>query len=91
MAQPIQSDIARKLHISRITVSKALRDYPDISEEMKKKVRDIAEELGYVPNLIAKNLIERKTYTIGVVIPDLENSFFSYSTDSIIDAANEKI
>ena len=85
-----QIDIARKLNVTRITVSKALRDHPDISIEMKKKVRVTAEELGYIPNLIAQNLISRKTYTLGVVVPDLENSFFAFATDSIIDAATNK-
>lgn len=84
-----QLDIAKKLNVTRITVSKALRDHPDISKEMKKKVLDTAEALGYTPNLIAQNLISKKTHTLGVVIPDLENSFFALATDSIIDCANE--
>jgi LacI family transcriptional regulator len=90
MALTTQSDIARKLNVTRITVSKALRNHPDISIEMKEKVKKIAEELGYTPNLIAKNLTSKKTFTLGVVIPDLENSFFAYATDSIIDAASER-
>ncbi len=90
MAHITQSDIAKRLNVTRITVSKALRDHPDISKEMKEKVHKTAEELNYTPNLIAKNLTSRKTYTLGVVIPDLENSFFAYATDSIIDTAAEK-
>ena len=90
MAHTTQMDIARKLNVTRITVSKALRNHPDISMEMKKKVCETAEELGYIPNLIAQNLISRRTFTIGVVVPDLENSFFAYATDSIIDAATRK-
>ena len=89
MAHFTQTDIARKLNVSRITVSKALRNHPDISPEMKKKVLEVAEELGYIPNLIAQNLTSKKTFTLGVVIPDLENSFFAYATDSIIDAATK--
>jgi LacI family transcriptional regulator len=90
MTHITQSDIARKLNVSRITVSKALRNHPDISSQMKKKINEMAEELGYTPNLIAKNLTSNKMFTIGVVIPDLENSFFAYATDSIIDTATEK-
>ena len=90
MSHATQLDIARKLNVTRITVSKALRDHPDISIEMKRKVRETAEELGYIPNLVAQNLTSKKTFTLGVVIPDLENSFFAYATDSIIDAATEK-
>jgi LacI family transcriptional regulator len=90
MAHSTQTDIARKLNVTRITVSKALRNHPDISMVMKKKVREAAEELGYIPNLIAQNLISKRSFTIGVVIPDLENSFFAYAADSIIDAATDK-
>ena len=90
MAHSTQTDIARKLNVTRITVSKALRNHPDISLEMKKKVHEAAEELGYIPNLIAQNLTSKRTLTLGVIIPDLENSFFAYATDSIIDAASDK-
>jgi LacI family transcriptional regulator len=84
-----QSDIARELDISRVTVSKALRDHPDISLSMKKKIVDTAAKMGYVPNLIARQLNSRRTFTIGIVVPDLENSFFSYIVDSMIDYATE--
>jgi len=90
MAYATQSDIAKLLNVTRITVSKALRNHPDISSEMKNKVRELAAELSYTPNQIAKNLNARKTFTMGIVIPDLENSFFAYATDSMIDAATEK-
>lgn len=88
--QITQQDIADSLNVSRITVSKALRNHPDISAEMKEKVKLAVEELGYSPNLIAKQLTLRKTFTLGIVIPDLENSFFAYLVDSIIDAAAER-
>jgi LacI family transcriptional regulator len=84
-----QSDIAKKLNISRVTVSKALRDHPDISKSMKKKIIETAGEMGYVPNLIARQLNSRRTFTIGIVVPDLENSFFSFIVDTMIDYATE--
>lgn len=84
-----QSDIAKELNVSRITVSKALRDHSDISSEMKKKVIATAKKMGYVPNLIATQLNSSRSRTIGIVVPDLENSFFSYVVDSIIDYATE--
>jgi LacI family transcriptional regulator len=84
-----QSDIAKQLNVSRVTVSKALRDHPDISKAMKAKIALAARKMGYMPNLIARQLNSRRTFTIGVVIPDLENSFFSYIVDSIIDYATE--
>jgi LacI family transcriptional regulator len=89
MANIRQSDIAKELNISRVTVSKALRDHPDISPAMKKRVGDVARKKGYVPNLIARQLNARRTFTIGIVVPDLENSFFSYVVDSMIDYATE--
>ena len=89
MAYYTQTDIAEKLKVSRVTVSKALRDHPDISRDMKRRVKEIAEEFGYTPNLIAKNLTSKRTLTIGIVVPDLENSFFSYAVDSMVDAASE--
>lgn len=85
-----QSDIARKLGVSRVTVSKGLRNHPDISALMKKKIAETAGKMGYVPNLIARQLNSKRTFTIGVVIPDLENSFFSYVADSMIDYATEQ-
>jgi LacI family transcriptional regulator len=84
-----QSDIAKQLNVSRVTVSKALRDHPDISVAMKKKIEITARKMGYVPNLIAKQLNSRRTFTVGIVVPDLENSFFSYAVDSMIDFATE--
>ena len=84
-----QSDIAKQLNVSRVTVSKALRDHPDISQAMKKKIGLTARKMGYVPNLIARQLNSRRTFTIGIVVPDLENSFFSYIVDSMIDYATE--
>jgi LacI family transcriptional regulator len=70
-------DIARDLGVSSMTVSKALRNQFDISEETRKRVLKRAEELGYQPNLIARGLVTRRTYMIGIVIPDLMHSFFA--------------
>ena len=87
MARVKQQDIANILNVSRITVSKALRDYPDISSKMKKRVLDAAKDLGYVPDFTGRNLQGKKTFTIGVVIPDISNSFFSFAVHGIMDAA----
>lgn len=84
-----QSDIAKALNTSRVTVSKALRGHPDISLAMKKKIAETAKRMGYVPNLIARQLNSRRTFTLGIVVPDLENSFFSFAVDSMIDYATE--
>ena len=73
-----QSTIAKKLNVSRATVSKALKDADDISAEMKQRVWDLAEKLNYIPHYYAKRLHSQKTNTIGVIVPDISYSFFSF-------------
>jgi LacI family transcriptional regulator len=68
-------DIAQELGVSIGTVSKVLRDHPDISEETRKRVRTRMQELNYHPNLAARALVTGRTYTIGLIVPDL-GSFF---------------
>lgn len=85
-----QEDIARLLGVTRITVSKALRDHPDISASTKTRVKEAADTLGYSPNEIARQLTSRQTHSIGVVVPDLENRFFSHVVNSIVDEANRQ-
>ncbi len=81
------SDIARKLNVSKVTVSKALRGHPDISRETTKLVKQTAEELGYTPNFAARNLSSRKSNTIGLVVPKIAHFFFSALIESIYDTA----
>ncbi len=80
-------DIARRLAISKVAVSKALRNHPDISDETKKRVRLTAEELGYVPNFIARNLSSRQSNTIGVVVPKIAHHFFARAIEAVYEAA----
>jgi LacI family transcriptional regulator len=70
-------DIARDLGVSLMTVSKALRSHSDISEQTRIRVMKRARELDYRPNWIARSLVTRRTYVIGLVIPDLMHSFFA--------------
>lgn len=70
-------DIARDLGVSLMTVSKALRSHSDISEETRRKVLKRARELNYRPNWVARSLVTRRTYMVGLVIPDLMHSFFA--------------
>ncbi len=70
-------DIAKDLGVSVITVSKALRDHSDISRETRQRVLQRVKELNYRPNLAARALVTGRSYTVGLVIPDLVNSFFS--------------
>ncbi|MGH9723027.1 MAG: LacI family DNA-binding transcriptional regulator [Bryobacteraceae bacterium] len=70
-------DIARDLGVSLMTVSKALRSHSDISEATRNRVLKRARELDYRPNWIARSLVTRRTYLIGLIIPDLMHSFFA--------------
>lgn len=80
-------DIARSLKISPSTVSRALKDHPDISSATKKAVRELALELDYQPNSVALSLRKSKTYTIGVIIPQIVHHFFSTVISGIEDVA----
>ncbi|WP_124981189.1 LacI family DNA-binding transcriptional regulator [Nonlabens xiamenensis] len=70
-------DLAATLGVSVSTVSKALKDSPEISKETIARVKEIAKELNYRPNTLALSLKNRKTKTIGVIIPDILNGFFA--------------
>lgn len=80
-------DIARILGISPSTVSRALHNHPDISADTKKQVGDLARQLHYEPNAVAQNLRSKKTYTIGVIIPEIVHFFFSSVISGIEEVA----
>ena len=69
--------IAKELDVSISTVSKALRNSPEISEDTKEKVQAFAKLYNYKPNNIALSLKNRKTRTIGVIIPEIVHYFFA--------------
>ena len=79
-------DLAQKLGISISTVSRALQDNPTINNNTKLKVKKLAKELGYYPDILAKSLKNKKTFTIGVIVPEISHFFFS----SVIDGIEEK-
>jgi DNA-binding LacI/PurR family transcriptional regulator len=80
-------DIARELGVSISTVSRALKDHPDISPETKQLVRDLVEKMKYKPNAIALSLRNRHTRIIGVVVPEIVHHFFSSVISGIDEAA----
>lgn len=82
-------DIARELGISPSTVSRALKDHPDISVDTKKAVNELADKLNYQPNIVALSLRQKKTNTIGVIIPELVHFFFSTVISGIEDVARQ--
>ena len=67
--RPTLKTIAQIAGLSHVAVSKALRDAPDISGATKERVKKIAEELGYTPNLAARNLYLQRTGAIGMMVP----------------------
>ena len=83
-------DLARKLNVSIATVSRALKDDPVVSKKTKKKIFDLAEEMGYRYNHFARNLREQRTYTIGVIIPRLNSYFMSTVIAGIESVANNE-
>ena len=82
--------IAKELHVSVSTVSKALNDSPEISEQTKVRIQEYAKLKNYKPNVIGLNLKNRKTKTIGVIIPNILNSFFAKVFTGIEKVADEK-
>ncbi|MDE1190972.1 MAG: LacI family DNA-binding transcriptional regulator [Arachidicoccus sp.] len=80
-------EIAKKLNVSISTVSRALHDHPSIGLRTKMRVKDMAKELNYEPNLAAIQFKLGKSFTLGVIVPELTESFFSSAVTGIEDAA----
>jgi LacI family transcriptional regulator len=76
-AKATLKQIAKELNVSVSTVSKALNDSPEISEQTKTRIKEYAKLKNYKPNVIGLNLKNRKTRTIGVIIPNILDSFFA--------------
>jgi DNA-binding LacI/PurR family transcriptional regulator len=80
-------DIAKTLGISPSTVSRALKNHPDISAKTKKAVKDLAARLRYEPNAIALSLKNKTSKTIGVILPEIVHYFFSSVISGIEEVA----
>jgi LacI family transcriptional regulator len=76
-------DIARDMGLSTVTISKVLRDHPDIGEETRKRVLKRMKEMHYQPNFAARALITGRTSTLGLVVPDLLHPFFAQIAKAI--------
>jgi LacI family transcriptional regulator len=81
------ADIAKELNLSKVAISKALRDHPDISTATKQLVNETVARLGYVPNFMARNLSSKKSNTIGLVVPKIAHHFFSRAIETIYETA----
>ncbi|MDY0101310.1 MAG: LacI family DNA-binding transcriptional regulator [Lentimicrobium sp.] len=84
------NDIARALGISPSTVSRALKDHPDISTETKRIVKEYAEKVNYRPNALALSLKRQRSNTLGLVIPEITHHFFSSVISGIEELAYGK-
>ncbi|MCX7711467.1 MAG: LacI family transcriptional regulator [Clostridia bacterium] len=82
-------DIAKKAEVSYATVSRALTNHPEINEETRRKVLQIAHEMGYRPNAIAKGLVTKNSRTLGLIIPDITNPFLSEVAQGMGDYASQ--
>jgi DNA-binding LacI/PurR family transcriptional regulator len=82
-------EIAEALGVSAMTVSRALNNRDNVDEDTRKKVVSKAEEMGYTPNYVAKSLVSNKTYTIGVVIPEITHAFFPEVVRGIEEVTNK--
>jgi len=81
-------DIAKAIGVSNSTVSRALRNHADISFETKEAIKALAVKMDYQPNLFAQSFAKKQTNTIGVIIPNLETTFFSIMLSGIQHVAN---
>jgi LacI family transcriptional regulator len=86
-SEPTIHDIARALNISASTVSRALNDNSRISLKTRDKIKALALEMGYRPNSLASNLRNKKSKTIGIVVPLINRYFFSSVISGVEDVA----
>ncbi|HWS59640.1 MAG TPA: LacI family DNA-binding transcriptional regulator [Flavobacterium sp.] len=89
-AKATLKQIAKELNVSVSTVSKALNDSPEISEQTKTRIKEYAKLKNYKPNVIGLNLKNRSTKTIGVIIPNILDSFFAKVFSGIEKIADQK-
>ena len=83
-------DIAQDLGLSVVTVSKVLRNHPDIADNTRQRVLKRMQELNYQPNMAARSLVTGRTMTLGLVVPDLLHPFFAVIANAITTEIRKK-
>ena len=81
-------DVARKAGVSVMTVSRALNDPEKVSKEMRQRVRVVVDEIGYVPNRLARSLSSNRSNVIGLILPSIRNSLFAETIKGISDVVS---
>lgn len=84
---PTIKEIAKRLNISPSTVSRALHDHPRIGLRTRMQVQQLAKELNYEPNQLAIRFKQKRTFTLGLILPNLSEEFFSLAINGIEDTA----
>jgi len=82
-------DVARAAGVSASTVSRVLNGYADIRDETRRRVLQAAQELGYQPNHVARSMVLKKTFTLGLVVSDLSNPFYGETARIITATARQ--
>lgn len=90
MKKVSQKDIAESLNVSRVTVTKALQDHPDIVLKTRERIQERAAEMGYIPDFIGRSLSSKRTQTIGIILPKIAHSFFAWSIESFYKEAKKR-
>lgn len=80
-------DLAKELGVSISTVSRALKNHPDISPELTRKIQKLAKDWNYTPNPLAMGLLRQQTKMIGVIVPDIVTHFYSSIISGIEEVA----
>jgi len=80
---PTILDVASHAGVSKSTVSNVVRGLPGVSESTRRRVRTAIDQLGYRPNVLARQLVQRRTSILGVVVGDLANPFFAEMAKSV--------
>ncbi|MHC1765557.1 MAG: LacI family DNA-binding transcriptional regulator [Verrucomicrobiia bacterium] len=83
-------DVAERAGVSLMTVSKVLRDKPDVSQATKTRIRRLVEEMGYVPNALARGLRTRRTRLLALVLPSLESPALGQIAAAVQSGAFER-
>lgn len=83
-------DVAKAAGVSTATVSRVLSDKPHVKAEIRELVMKVVEELNYRPNLVARNLRAQKSAIIGLIVSDIQNSFFQFVSRAVEDIAHQQ-